>query len=282
MFSFKKKVDRLAPSAPAFDPRKELIREEMQFLLQRDQRRFRQQLRARLLEEGCNLPMCLAYPLFCHHLQEGLKPILQPQQTTSSAAATPTSADLNLFLPDLVPHAQFYGAMRTYASRLQQAEQQMALSVQEALGRVIAGWRLPAHILTRDPALFSQHLNRALALIAKANPGGAIAGRISTLNADEESDFASNPIVRRIHMAMTTGALRHTRRPELFFVRFGTVPGLLAAIQADPACFCRAMHFFSAQVPYFSHVAAQSFWRTLGVLDLEPIRNEGKPEHTPT
>jgi hypothetical protein len=52
------------PPESANQTRDRLIRDEMRFLLQRDEQRFGKQLRARLLEEGCNLPLSVAKPAF--------------------------------------------------------------------------------------------------------------------------------------------------------------------------------------------------------------------------
>ena len=64
--------------------RDRLIRDEMRFLLQRDEQRFGKQLRARLLEEGCNLPLSVATPAFYREMIAALTSRLSKTRSDGS------------------------------------------------------------------------------------------------------------------------------------------------------------------------------------------------------
>jgi hypothetical protein len=76
-------------------------------------------------------------------------------------------------------------------------------------------------------------------------------------------------VIRRLRLALTVSLLRHVKDPEGFRSEFGLIPQVLKAIPGDPVVFSRVMSFLLGQVPYFSHVASQVFWRTLNNLDAE-------------
>ena len=112
------------------DPKKQLINEEMQFLLQRDSSRFKRQLLARLLEEGCNLPMHLAKSLFYEYFTSTLIGILPAKQ--KEKLNQHISFDLTQ-----MEHPHFYQAVLFFQSWLKQAEFQMIQASFQAIESII-------------------------------------------------------------------------------------------------------------------------------------------------
>ena len=112
-----------------------IIRDEMLFLLERNERWFTKNLQAHLLNEGCNYPLCLAKPLFYDTMISGLfskanstvqkkcqEELVFPQNTLShDAAPSPEQESL--------VHEEFYIAMRFFEKHLDNSGKQMALEV---------------------------------------------------------------------------------------------------------------------------------------------------------
>lgn len=239
------------------DARDVLIREETRFLLQGNDARFSKQLLARLLEEGCNLPLSVARPLFYRHAVLKLTADLNAAEQSAFARRFPEDHER-------LSHPRFHGIIRFLHSRLPDAETRMAYAAMDAVAAVIETWRLDDAALTNTPETFEAVAKKTVDRIRDANPAGRLAGLPFTV------------VIRRLRMALTASLLRHIRDSKEFRSRFGSIPQVLKTIQADPAVFCRVMSFLRDQLPYFSLVASQSFWRTLNNLDT----GRGEPSET--
>jgi|GEM_PF-7102566 len=214
------------------DERRQLIHDEMQFLLEKNPTRFTRQLRARLLEEGCNLPIVLARPIFYQHMQ------------------TPLDADIR-------DHPSFYGAVYRFWRRVATPEPELIQAEFAAIDAICAAWRIDKSILTRQMTVFDDFLRRAIARMRHADPDGRI-GRLP-----------AQTIAKRVMMALITALLTHTRRPDAFNDAYGNLPKALNRIHHDPAQFCRAMNLLWDQTAYSPHMAAQSFWRVIDNLNIQ-------------
>ena len=106
------------------DERKQLINEMMQFLLQRQASRFSKQLKAQLLDEGCNYPIVLAKPRFYELMISGLAEQLNPAAKKKfDKRISPDLSNLN--------HIQFSETMNYFVSHLKNFETQMAIEVDQ-------------------------------------------------------------------------------------------------------------------------------------------------------
>lgn len=230
--------------------RKALVREEMQFLLQRDERRFSKQLQARMLDEGCNLPLALARPIFCEKLVSSLSAELPPAQRSRLEGRRPSNGSETT-------HPRFHEAVRFFLAHLPDAESALARASIEATAAVRRAWRLDIAFLTADADRFEEELGRIVDRLCRSRPHG----RLSALRLAH--------IRRRLYLALTASLLRYVRDPDSFRAEFAAVPDLLGKMRADRGTFTRAMAFFAAQTPYFVDIASRTFWRTLAALDTE-------------
>ncbi len=225
------------------DARRALIREETRFLLQGNDARFSKQLQARLLEEGCNLPLSVARPLFYRHVVFTLRARLDGSSEASFSRRFPGSHER-------LVHPEFHDMIRYLHSRLPDARTKMAKASIDAVSAVMASWYLDEAAL-QAPDRFEMIVRRAADRITESSP----AGRLAQLPVDV--------VVRRLRLALTASLLRHVREPEGFRSTFGSIPRVFNEMQGDPAVFCRVMSFLQDQLPYVDHLSSQVFWRTL-------------------
>lgn len=248
MIPFFKSKSSAAPSAE--NARESLIREEVRFLLQGNDARFLKQLRARLLEEGCNLPLSVARPCFCRHVVAALSRMLN--ESEQSAFERRFGDDFRQ-----LTHPEFHRIIRYLHGKLPGPETSMARAALDAVAEVMAIWRLDDAMFTDGPEIFDATAGRMIAMVVTGNPGGRLAALPHDL------------IRRRLRLALTAALLRHATDPEAFRSRFGPVHGVFSKMTDDPALFSRVMTFLKAQMPYFDHIASQVFWRTLNHLDAD-------------
>ena len=244
---FKSKTPGPGPTKGA---REALLREETLFLLQGHDARFSRQLRARLLEEGCNLPLAVAKPFFYRHIVLKLSASLDASGQASFTRMFPENDERLI-------HPQFHRIIRFLHARLPNAEERMALAALDAVAAVLAFWHLDENILTQKPEIFETFARQMAARIMDGSHAGRLAG------------LPFDVVIRRLRLALTVSLLRHVKDSENFRSEFGLVSQVLKAIPGNPAVFSRVMSFLQGQVPYFSHVASQIFWRTLNNLDAE-------------
>lgn len=243
------------------DERKQLIRDTMQFLLQRNVSRFSKQLMAHLLDEGCNYPIILAKPRFYELMIFGLA--RQLNRGARKGFDKRISHDLSN-----LNHVQFSEAMRYFATHLKNAEKKMAMEVINSIEQIMAEWKLSTAFFTGALDDFDTHLQAVVRKFAKASPSCRFsAGSI-------------NQIRRRLYIALTTSLFRFTANQQKFQLEFGSIPEVLKAMQGDHSVFCRVMAFFSTQTPYFSHAASQTFWRTFQSLHTDYLSERPSVEKT--
>jgi hypothetical protein len=233
------------------DSRDRLIREELQFLLEGDERRFGRQLRARLMEEGCNLPLCLARADFYEALIAALAPGLDDEEKRRLAAGLP---------PRSYPlaHPRFHGTVRELSQRLRNSGPRLAAAAIDAVAAVVATWRIDPGLFTGSPAVFDDGLRSAAGRISAANPRGRLGG------------MPFGELRRRTRLALCVSLLKYVGDPDAFRSSFGAVPRCLAEMERNPALFSRLMAFFMGRLPHAGTLASQSFWRVLQTLDNEP------------
>lgn len=232
------------------EARKSLIRAHMRFILQREEMRFSKELLALLLEEGCNLPLELAKPIFYRAMITTLSAKLDPSLRGKLTAGMP---------PDRseIRHPQFHALIQAFCSHVPNPEEPLAGASLDAIAVVCRRWMVDRALLSGSAARFDEYLREAVQEIAEQNPGGELASQ------------QFDNIRRRVRMALITSLLRHARDPASFKAAFGSVPEALATMQKDPAVLPRAMDLLSGQVPYFPDIASRTFWRTLNAMDTD-------------
>jgi hypothetical protein len=232
------------------DERKQIIRDFMQFLLQRNEGRFSKLLMGQLLDEGCNFPLALAKPRFYELMISGLTAELNAgaKKEFDSRSKRATSN---------ITHDQFVDAVRFFESNLKNPEKQMALQVIESLGRIKYEWDLGKRFFTEDSEQFCVRLEAVVKQLSEGTPGGRL------------SAIPLSRIKRRLYLALTTSLYKYVTHRRRFQSEFGSIPEVLKAMQESHTVFCRVMAFFSTQTPYFTHLASQIFWRTLQTLNTE-------------
>ena len=214
---------------------RQIIQDDLEFVFEPDERRFARQLRARLLDEGCNWPLAFAQPRFYEIMLSGLREAIPPDYQ-------PTS--------DAYSHAEFVRAMRLRVSKLPDAGREIALRVTDAIDALVREWRI-------DEAIFSEPVEQFTARLRESvRPFG-------------QADLSIEQLRRRLYIALTTALLSKMRAREDFAAAFGSIPALLQAMQADHAEFCRFMAFCRERTPHVLLLASQTFWRTL-----ETVRHE--------
>ncbi len=211
----------------------QMRRDELMFVLESDEQRFLTMLRARLLDEGCNLPIRLAQQHFYAALSNQEGRVIKP-----------------------LAHAEFCNAIRAYLSTLADAERAIACETTRAIDEITRAWQL-------DDTLFQetgeQFLNRLRTIIAD----------LWQANGMTPADGCAETIRRRLYIALTTALLSKIRIRNEFARVFGSIPNLLRAMAADHAEFCRFMAFCCERTPFFLLLASQTFWRTLETVRLE-------------
>ena len=230
--------------------RKELIRREMRFVLQKDIQRFTGQLQARLLDEGCNLHPILARVSFYEHFENRI--------------ASDLPVDLrNRFREDQskkasdFSHPRYQKAVKYTLGHLSDAEAKIAAAVLDVLEMLKFKWRQTASQCTIGSISGNNDLDNLLTQLSKLNPKGYLArhGRPT--------------IHRRLRIAIVTSLLRHVRQPELVREKFGRLSQILRDLGQNPELFPELMAMFQEQIPYAWLVISQTFWRTLTNMDYE-------------
>ena len=230
------------------DPRRELINDTVNFLLQIEESRFNRLLLAQLLDEGCNYPLPLARASFNRQMISGM---LADQ-------ADPSGGRLKKLLPpnlSELTHPHFYEAIRFYLKMGKNSELKLARLVLDGLEAVKNEWQREIAFFDRSEADYKLELEAIM---------GRMAG--SRLSPEPAAPPAMETVRARLCLALTTVLLRHTREPRAFHDEFGLLPQALQAMRGDHAAFRRAMVFFHHREPHFTHLASQTFWRTLQTL----------------
>jgi hypothetical protein len=220
-----------------------MIQEMRAFLLEPDERRFSQLFLARLLDEGCNLPLAIALPRLYDLMVTNLLthvPASAQQQFQAMYGNTPC--------PD---HRGFVERMTFCAAHLKKAGKCLAHEFLNSLDTLKTEWQGEIRILRQDASQFEQRL---LVLMNTLCP---------------QQHVSIHDVRRRIYIAITTSLLRHFREPHVFHETFGSVPQALRNMQQDHNEFIRCLELYQQKIPYFPHVVAQVFWRTLETLRLE-------------
>ena len=239
--------------------RGQLIRREIRFVLQQDVRRFTQQLLARLLDEGCNLNPALARMMFCERLVSRL----------ASGQSGDTPSRFSRTTPDVVGddiHRRYFTAVKYFLAHLSDAEAQITATVLDVIEALKLDWQ-----------------QTAKGCLSNVNPGDTdlqhLVEQISHVNSDGKlAQHGLDKIRHRLRLAVGTSLLRHVRSPVLLKEKFGSISQILQKIGQDPAFFLALMAIFKEEIPYASHVIAQSFWRTLNNMDTE-LPDPDQPRH---
>lgn len=249
-----KKLFKKAPSPP--DSVEEVIREEMLFLLEPKEQRFRQRLLGHLLDDGCNWPLVLAQPRFYALMLAGLLPQIsakahQAFQQRFPQLPQPLTPQTDLTLS----HEDFYAMMLFFQGQGKKFYRLMAREVSRSIGDIKAEWWLDPVIFQQPEEEFTVWLRTIVDTLWQAG------------SAPVPDDLGL--IRRRLAMALTTALLRHIEARGEFEAQFQSIPEALAAIQDEHAQFCRLMRFCQERTPYFDYLASRSFWRTLDTLRLD-------------
>ena len=250
------------------ETRKQLIRREMRFVLQRDVRRFTEQLLARLLDEGCNLHPDLARKMFYERFEHLLDSRRPADTRTRYFEDTPDSA------PDST-HPRYLAAVNYFLTHLSDAETQIVAAVLDVIETLKLDWQRIAQTCLSDENLESPYLQDLIEQISRVNPEGKLARH------------GLERIRRRLKIAVVTSLMRHVRRSDWLRGKYGSVPKIIRGISRDPALMPALMATLKEQVPYAQHVITQSFWRTVNNLDTElpdpdfPTKVKGYPQIKP-
>ena len=234
-----------------------LIRAEMAFLLERDERWFEKQLQARLLDEGCNFPTILAKSHFYECMLSELAGIITAESRPKFQAII---TDGSAHGPRLT-HSVFHNAIRFCASRGHDSARLMALAVTTAIQTIVENWQLPLDMFQEDIQHFMERIRAAASQLW------------SRSSSREMPPFPIGEIRKRLYLAWTTALLSKMKIRQEFEQEFDSIPALLQAMQKDHDEFCRFMNFCRERSPYFLPLVSRAFWRTLETLYLEQ-RNE--------
>ena len=249
MKRFSRKYDR-GGSRKGEAARRQLIVGEMRFVLHQNEGQFAKLLLARLLDEGCNLHPHLArkmfYKLFEHWLRNILPVNVLPRIYEKVAGS---NKDLN--------HSRYHKAVKYSIKHLSDAETQLTAAVLDIIATITENWRQMAENCLPGADGGDANLQNLIARIKRVNPNGNLA------------QHGLETIRRRLRIALATSLMRHVRQPDLLRKKHGGVLGALKEINREPECFASLMRSFKMQIPYFQHVVAQTFWRTLNNLDTE-------------
>lgn len=226
-----------------------VLHDAMRLLLEPNEKRFGNLLLSRLLAEGCNLPLVVARPRFY-----ALYLAAMNQDWPVPERLLRPSAPLQ--------HAQFIEVLSRASSSRPQARQFLANAVFTCSDALKTEWQDTARICRQpDRAAYERRLRALLRTIfPRAMPDAAIEKAVN--------DWLPT-VRRRLALALTTGLLRHCRDGERLRRDFGELPAMLADLQADHPRFTAFLAACEPQIPYFDHVVAQIFWRTLETLRLE-------------
>ncbi|MDY0092394.1 MAG: hypothetical protein RBT80_06815 [Candidatus Vecturithrix sp.] len=240
---------------PPIENAQTIIQDAIQFVLERNERRFEKLLRAQLLQEGCNYPMDLAKPRFYQllvsgllrqasaALQEKVNTIISPQPAAQEKVPT---------------HEDFYQAMRVLANKLDHAGKVMALEVINCLQTITQESQL-------DPTMFQENAEVFQIRVQGIMNQLWSVGRVSL------PALPFDLVRRRLYMAWMTALLSKMNARNAFEQEFGSIPDALQAMQEDHNIFCRFMAFCQERSPYFRYLATQTFWRTLETMRTEQL-----------
>lgn len=234
-----------------------IIRTELLFLLEPDERLFSRQLLAHLLDEGCNLPLVIAKPRFYELMLAGILATLASgkQQEIFREKLDKTSQPF-------LDHKGFVDLMRFCRTSLNVSPKQMAIEVTKTIETITREWALDDLLFQEDAGIFESRLQ---AIMQRLSQDAQTSSR-------QNVPAASIPLSlvrRRLYIAMTTSLVRYLKDGTPFQTAFGSIPEALHAMQEDHKVFCRCMRLCQEHIPYFAHVASQTFWRTLETLRLE-------------
>ena len=230
----------LKKSAPQ-DEARALIHDDLRLLLEQQERWFEKQLYARLLDEGCNLPLSLAKQLFYAHI---LTKVGRP-------------------IPSELKHVDFAAVIRGVVANRTDDGTQLALAVTSAIAEIQQEWQLNDDWFQGDGDHFTLRLEetfRHLLNAAHAETSAAISGA---------------SLRHRLYLTWTTALLRTMNARQDFERQFTSIPTLLRAMRRNHAEFCRFMAFCRERQPYFRYIVSRSFWRAL-----ETVRLEMSTPHT--
>ena len=245
--------------------RKQLIKREMRFVLQRDVHQFTKLLLARLLDEGCNLHQDLARMKFYERFERRLT-AGRPEDTRYRFCEKTPDSDTNC------SHLRYHAAVKYSLAHLSDAETQITGTVLDVIETLKLDWQRIAKKCLSNANPGSSHLQKLIEQITHVNSDGKLA------------QHGLDKIRRRLKIAVVTSLMRHVRKPDLLRKKYGSVPLMLQGISRDPALLSVVMVAFKEQVPYARHVIAQSFWRTLNNMDTElpdpdiPTKVKGHPQ----
>ncbi len=241
-----------------------IIRDEMLFLLEHNERWFEKNLRAHLLKEGCNYPLPLAKPLFYESMISGLFARADSALQKKFDAAMPFVHKLpfqqqpdSLQEDECIVHAEFYIAMRFFETHLKNSGKKMALEVTHCIERIMKVWQLEKNLFQKELDQFESYLQ-------------AIVFRLWDASKTKGSEHVPSERVRqRLYITLTTSLLSKMKVRNAFEAEFNSIPEVIHAMQQDHAVFCRFMEFCQERTPYFIFITSQTFWRTLETLRLE-------------
>lgn len=232
-----------------------LIRDEMRFLLERNERWFEKHLQAHLFDEGCNFPIVLAKPRFYELMVSGLlagaKPAIQKQVETMIPDSRENASHL--------AHESFYKIMCFLASKLDDSGKQMAFEVTNSIQTIQQEWQLDTRMFQEDYGQFAAWVDSLASQLVKAH------------HMEWPDSMSCEHIRRRVYLALTTSLLGKMNVRQAFEGKFDSISSLLKTMQNDHTHFCRFMAFCQERTPYFSHIVSRTFWRTLETLRLENV-----------
>jgi hypothetical protein len=248
---------------PAYQGTNAIIRDELKFLLEGNERRFAKQLLAHLLDEGCNLPIKIAKPRFYELMLTSLFAKASPSIQEKFGQKLPALQKGILQSQDKkgpVTHVEFFETMLFFESQLKSSGKQMAIEVTKSLDTIKKEWQLDDSFFQEGLDHFEIHLQTKINQICQG---------VQTSDCNMPLEL----VRRRLYIALTTSLLRHIKGMQSFQTEFGSVPQVVKAMRDDHTVFCRVMAFFKERIPYFSYIASRSFWRTLETLRLEAVRS---------
>ncbi len=237
-----------------------LIRTEMAFLLERNERWFEKQLQARLLDEGCNFPMRLAKPRFYEYMLSDLHATIVDAECRPKFQAIVAGGSEHTSKPT---HSIFHDAICFCASKCHDSARLMALGVTKAVQGIVEEWQLPLEMFQEDFPQFTERIHAAVSQLWLRPSSG------------EMPPIPFEKIRQRLYPALTTALLSKMNVRQTFEREFDSIPALLQAMQTDHSEFCRFMNFCRERSPYFLPFVSRTFWRTLETLYLEQRQESG-------
>jgi len=255
-----------------------LIRDEMMFLMERNERRFAKQLFAHLLDEGCNLPIVIAKPRFYDLMIAGLFAKARPSIQDKFVQKLPSLQEIVVPVQPKrgsITHGEFFDAMLFFESHLNFAGKQMAIEVTKSLDTIKEAWQLDDLLFQEELDRFETRLQAMIGQICQGVQDSSCQGVQNSFCEGVQTsacNMSLELVRRRLYIALTTSLLRYLGERKPFQAEFSSIPEVVNAMQKDHAVFCRFMAFCKAKTPYFNYIASRTFWRTLETLRLEGSR----------